>query len=115
MKKSELKKLIQECLVEEGKAPKFYWTLVLVGPRTIGEKSNDKVGDELKYDKSDFHTYDAFAKANKAAKDSNDFKKEERKREAKAMGVKVSQLQKPFLWKVAEVTEGKITKISAAK
>jgi hypothetical protein len=30
------------------------------------------------------------------------------------MGVKVSELQKPFLWKVAEIEDGKIVKISAA-
>jgi len=113
MKKSELKALILECLVEESKAPEAYYVLKLMTSGnnygSIGDKRVNTVaglkGMEHKYDAKDTLTYTSKEEAKAHADKSNAAARERRKEEAK---VKAKDLPL-YLWKIAEVTNGEFT------
>jgi hypothetical protein len=121
MKKSELKELIKECLVEESKAPETYCVLKLMTSGnnygSIGDKRVNRVaglkGIKHIYDAKDTLTYTSKEEAKAHAGKANAATRERRKEEAKGMstpGMKVKAKDLPlYLWKVAEVTNGEFT------
>jgi hypothetical protein len=106
----ELKSVIKDLILEGNKQEsETFYVFELFGPNSIGEKRAMTVRElkGKKYIKSPTaRTFTKKEDATAQAKKSNDIRKQQRKEEAKQMGVKVSQLQKPWLWKVVQVVNG---------
>ena len=126
MKKSELKALIQECLVEEAVAnePSSYYVLKLFSTGNaygnIGKTVNnirDLKGQENKYDANDTLTIETLAEAKNQIDTRNKAARERRKEDAKGMStkaIKVDARKLPlYLWNICHVVDGKFTGVKA--